>query len=355
VSAIIALDVRYPELGFLEALRTSSPLLDRATSRGSMQEDAWVTAVLRRLDPEYDPPAHKPGVLVVEAVEVLDRLRRFFTWLRESVVTGGGIPARFIAVSVDSDALGSSKELWEGRFQLESEVVHLDLHAEGFSRETSRSAEAHQRARARLDALLRERRLRGMTGSSEIVAQASLPLLVWLGWTLQDENPPFFFWNRSTAGPLLFESRRIPPQDRTSSIWFHPGSPLLGPTPAGATHAIVLFDVLGRSDDLQLGQFVIQREPEDAVQPLAACRLAVANEAGLFEPKDLEPALDDLAALLEQLKRRGIERIHLGICGLDAVAFFVGRQLNGLGMQVSLYERTGVQYLHVFDLEPRLT
>lgn len=379
VSAVAAADLRYPELGLLDALRTDPASLERALeaaerrdedpettalqprsgtpssplSRGSAN-DLWMTSLLQRVDPSHDERGGRQSKIVIDARVLVERLARAFAWLRDSAVMSGQAAQRFIAVSVDADALTSSTSLWQGRFSGESEVVHLDVHSKGVSRETSRSARAQVDIRAHLDKMLTERGIRGAHGASEIVAIASLPLLVWLGWTLQNENAPLLFWNQPPGGePLLFQCRRINFSNRLTSEWFRPGTALLGSAPTlPSGDAVVIFDVRGNSRDDQLKAF---RLDGSTVETTEMHRLAPPERVPRFEPEALEGSLKDIVELLGQLKsNRGIRHVHLGVAAPDAVAFFLGQQLNGIGLQISLYEFSNGSYHYVFDLEPAL-
>ncbi|MCC6553014.1 MAG: SAVED domain-containing protein, partial [Polyangiaceae bacterium] len=96
--------------------------------------------------------------------------------------------------------------------------------------------------------------------------------------------------------------------------------------------------------------------PEGGAAPVlvpAAHRYRLLFETGRrVEPEDLDGILRDVVELLGQLRRHGVEHIHLAFAGPDVVAFFLGQSLNALG-RISLYEFYTDHYEFVFDLEER--
>lgn len=385
ISMAVAVDVRFPELGLVSALRETPSMMAQVRQRmhpdqqderdkeaeGRLQQtrsegrivadalDRIAEAIERGVRAKEGASAELPvldrltspyldGRRLGEAREVM---RQFATKWVDLIRHSAPTPVskeRFLTLSMMTDALALVESLWRGRYDEDSvNHWHIDLRP---LVSTGRGTPQELRA-AREEALriLRERGILGFEGRVELHLKAKLAFTLWLGWELRylnpviaynvhgDERVPF----EGPAEPIRFED--------TGIYWF------LDPEPSQvssepSSEAIVLVDLTGKSTPAQLADF--RREGAAApVQVPAAHRYRLLFETGRrVEPGFLLGILRDVIELLGQLRRHGVEHIHLAFAGPDVVAFFLGQNLNALG-RISLYEFYTDHYEYVFDLE----
>lgn len=349
ISLVVALDVRYPELGLLEIMHQEPLKLVEALQhllprRPSEQLDrgAGELPLLDRLREPYLEGRH-----LGEAKRLLRRLAQ--QWDGLATLSRKAKPRSFLAVSLNSHALEASVELWEEQFQ-EEQIVHLDLL--GHASTGRASAEELRAARRAARKEIEARGVRSLAGEVMVFARAQLPLLIWLGWELR-------YLRTITAInflPQTRDGRRFEPFEGPAGI--------LAPRETGSfevlrlshdvepehsvPEAVVIVDLIDKSTPDQLHRF---QDKSGAELPCRDGYRLVRKAREAIRPADVVPILRDVLELLRQLRERGVRHIHLAFAGPDVMAFFLGQQLNAQGVRLSLYELYADRYAYVFDLE----
>lgn len=258
---------------------------------------------------------------------------------------------RFLAVSLNADAMAMAEPLWRARFsRAEVEEWHIDLRALASDPDHVR-AEELARICERADALLRERGILDYKYPIELHIKARLSLAIWLGWKLRYLDQVTIY-NLFGSGFTLFQApaERIRFEDAGNNAYQR-----LQPEPASLPvgefqQAVVLIDLLGLSSSNTVNEFVFSEAYE--LHPSHTFRLS-APPGQRIAPDDAVPLLEEIVELLGHLRHyNGVQHFHLAFIGPDVMAFLLGRQLNAMG-RFSLYEREPGEsrYRHVLDLD----
>jgi hypothetical protein len=353
LSMCAAIDVQSPELGLLAALNDSVSLFREILERvsdpsGKGRRTESGAAELPVLDRLRAP--HLEGRSLGKARRLLLMLVAHRKTLQEE--SSKAQPGdRFLAVSLNSNALEASEDLWRDKFS-ERQILHIDLRPFAPTGRATPEELRNARRRARQEIVVQH--LRESVGRVELFTSAQLPFLIWLGWELrylhavtvynyqgQEEGRRRFAPFMGPAATLTFPDRGV--FDRLTL------DPALSTEKNANAQAVVIVDLLGKSAPAQLDWFIARNRI--FVETPDHHRL-VRRSRERIEPADLVPILSDILELFGQLRRdRGIRRVHLGFAGPDVVAFFLGQQLNAQGMQITLYELYADRYDAVFDLE----
>ncbi|MCC6552089.1 MAG: hypothetical protein IT372_03580, partial [Polyangiaceae bacterium] len=284
ISMVVAVDVRFPELDLMSALRETPSMMTDV--RLQLQSDRR-----REPDPEEEDRARLPrsrseGELVAETLDriaetieqglrgkegpsaelpVLDRLtppyldgrrlgearkvmRQFAAAWAELIRHSAPAPVgreRFLTISMMIDALALVESLWRGRYDETSvKEWHIDLRP---LVSAGRGAPQELRA-ARTEALrmLRERGILGYEGRVELHLKAKLVFTLWLGWELRYLKPVTAY-NVVGDARVVFAGPTEP--IRFEDIGFfrllHPEPPQVSSEPS--REAVVLVDLIGKS------------------------------------------------------------------------------------------------------------
>jgi hypothetical protein len=352
LSILMAIDVRWPELGLIEALEAHPADLEQALEsllRSDVEEPR--TQWTRRDEmPLLDNLVGAPrlgGRDLGQAKRLIVQLGRIW----KEWAPGGEVPkVIFLAVSQVADAVEAAKEVWRSEFG-ESEIRrwHVDLRpiAPGPKFSPKDLRDARDLARR----LIEERGVASVGGEIEIYAKVQRSLAVWLGWEIRElHRVTVFNIQGSQIAPFPGPSTPVRYRGREKyEVLSYKPREASSDEAVPAADAIVLIDLTGRTMPEQLDQFYTQRGG-DKVACKERGRLVLGDAGHHIKPGELVPILDDIIEHIGRLRTNGVQRVHLAFDGLDVVAIFLGQQLKSQDMKISLYEWYTNHYEHVFDL-----
>lgn len=374
VSMVVAIDLRYPELGLLELLNQDPKLMgdlltriserrrrrDREAPRRGEKEERLAIGVERLAAAheeqwirEDDPDVHWPVLDKLraphlqerragEAWRLLSQLANTWRVMQEPSKSARSAD-HFLAISINADVLEASRERWYLLYPERSvRELQIDLrqHVKGDRPQPDEIVRVQDDARAQV-----RERLQRMPGRIEIAARAPISFLLWLGWMV-DEKRSFTVYNVRSNKVFEGPSERLMFQDRGGLEVSDTEHPLTEPHPPWEKDAILLVNLTGSPE---VGRFLEKDGTE--VRPGAHYILRRESREPIA-PEHLLPILRDIVELLGELQKGGrFRRVHLALMAPDAVAFFLGQQLKAPGMKVSVYELYGNEHRYVFDLE----
>lgn len=255
---------------------------------------------------------------------------------------------RFLCLSLNADAMRMAEPEWNARYPREEvQSWHVDLHAL-VADPNHATRDELIRARNRAAALLIDRGIPSFPGTVKAFLKANYSFAVWLGWKLRYLQSIQVFNMRGSKFTPFGGPGRTLPFENTGRLELLEVTSRHGDGPA--QEAVLLVDLLGHSRPEQLDAF---RDLDgDPVTYRQGDHLLAHLGRGIL-PEQTEPFLRDCIETLGQLKRQGIEHVHLGLSMPDMLAFLLGQQLHARVARISLYEyrRTQGVYEYIFDLE----
>jgi hypothetical protein len=343
---LAAVDIRWPDLGLLEALEFEPALLLRALSPGFLTDPAVSSPPLLDLpiltalrdDHRFSPTRRgQARQALLHVAEVLE------SWRGVNATAGSAERFLFVTLYGNAHAPTTFRRLWESQLtEQDANSSHLDLrgYAEAGRPNGSQVHGAKEHAKPLLASLV------GSEGRLWLCAEAPLSFLAWLGSAI-DYRRPVVAWNARDLRELDVPQRLLPP-DRggiykvTECIWANED---------GTSHANVIFDFLGRSGAHDLDVFPHQSAGDaDGVNPVLGCRLVYQGSSNFYFA-DIANILLDVLELLSELRARRVTTVQAGLIMPDVVAFALGRQLRSRGLTIELHERVGARYERSITLE----
>lgn len=257
---------------------------------------------------------------------------------------------RFLAISLNANMLERGQSLLnEATYD---RIDHLDLTE--FAKGVRATPQGLQSAREKCLEELPGLVLGDTQQEVRILAQAQLPLLLWIGFKLRYLRRVTLYMASSTR----FETIKGPagqvfrPSPERQYQWLRP-DPVATTQPAGPPSppddAVVIIDFLARSQLSQIDQF--HDKDQNPLHPKVRARMVpVGDVSPLASDHQLREVLTDVLQYLYELQNQGIQRFHLGLIGPDVLAFFLGQQLNAWTISLYEYYSDQSQYQYVFDL-----
>lgn len=386
LSLCVAVDMQRPELNVLHALMTDTKAFARAILPTSLEgeEDRALeplerialsiqstikpveaiakllasqaqrsTGLLSQQDHEV-PLLDRLGLpyidgrLVGEARELLRGLANAIIEFQKESATATA-EMRLLLVSLNANAFALAEPLRSQREYEQDQIIDVDLLQFGDGRRSTANELRH--ARDLLREAIENNQLRDRRGQIDLVARAHGSLIAWLGAYLpwQMLVVPQQIRPGAADAERVFEYRGAAELQRPRDVnRYDVLAPI--PTTFGETggDAVVILDLLRKSKPDDVDKF--EDADERIVETNHKYRLQLKEQVNFIEPKDLLPILRDVAEFAYQLRKRNVERIHLGLLLPIEFAFFIGRELRA-GGKVKLYEYYGDHYEYVFDLD----
>ncbi|MCB9796301.1 MAG: SAVED domain-containing protein [Alphaproteobacteria bacterium] len=242
--------------------------------------------------------------------------------------------SELLTVSVFADALAAADQLLGVARPSDAQAFHLDLR--DLTEPGQRPSVAALRgAIEQLPTWLTEHGVTDRQGGLTVLGRAPLSLMVKLGWLLRHRRRLYalnVYGDRLTVFPAPLEpvrpARGLSEVSRSGLRW-QPERSRLGP----ATEAVLLVDLLGRSQPSDLAAF--------PVDPDAMRVRLVREREGPVHPEDTPDLLRGVVQAIDELQvDLGVRTVHLGLIAPDAVALLLGHNLGAMG-HIVLYEDRG--------------